>query len=90
MDEIKIDRTFVEDVGGAPGAYALARTVIALGATLGLRTVAEGVEHAEQAAALRAIGCDLAQGHHYARPMPAAAIPPWLARVAASTLSFAA
>src|SRR5207237_6825959 len=71
VDEIKIDRAFVDDVGHAPGASALARTVIALGATLGLRTVAEGVEHPAQVAALAAMGCDVAQGHHFARPMPA-------------------
>jgi EAL domain-containing protein (putative c-di-GMP-specific phosphodiesterase class I) len=84
VDEIKIDRAFVDDVGQVAGASALARTVIALGASLGLRTVAEGVEHAEQADALRAIGCDLAQGYHFARPMPGAAVPGWLARADAT------
>jgi len=47
-------------------------TAIDLGHNLGLTVVAEGVEDAEHVSALRALDCDVAQGYHYARPMPAA------------------
>ena len=50
----------------------LVRTAIDLGHNLGLTVVAEGVEGADHVVALRALGCDIAQGYHYARPMPAA------------------
>ena len=48
------------------------RTAIDLGHNLGLTVVAEGVEGAEHVDALRVLGCDIAQGYHFARPMPAA------------------
>ena len=48
------------------------RTAIDLGHNLGLTVVAEGVEGADHVAALRGLDCDIAQGYHYARPMPAA------------------
>jgi EAL domain-containing protein (putative c-di-GMP-specific phosphodiesterase class I) len=47
----------------------LVRTAIDLGHNLGLTVVAEGVEGAEHVSALRDLGCDIAQGYHYARPM---------------------
>ena len=50
----------------------MARAIIALAGTLHLDTVAEGVEHAEQATALAELGCHLAQGYHFSRPIPAA------------------
>ncbi|MBV9880371.1 MAG: EAL domain-containing protein, partial [Gemmatirosa sp.] len=62
VDVLKIDKAFVDGVASEDGEVALARGVIALGTALGLRTVAEGVEHPEQAEALRRLGCDLAQG----------------------------
>ena len=72
VDVLKIDKRFVGGLcGGGPEA-ALAHTVVAMGRSLGLATVAEGVETAEQAAALRAAGCDYAQGYRYSRPRPAA------------------
>jgi EAL domain-containing protein (putative c-di-GMP-specific phosphodiesterase class I) len=53
--------------------------MVALGHALGLRTVGEGVETAAQRDALQALGCDRGQGYYFARPMPAAALGPWLA-----------
>jgi EAL domain-containing protein (putative c-di-GMP-specific phosphodiesterase class I) len=61
--------------GGAD--TVLVRTAISLGHNLGLTVVAEGVETAPDVAALRALGCDIAQGYHFARPMPAADFPRW-------------
>ncbi len=74
VDVLKIDKRFVDGVHEGGSSGAIARTVVALGDALGLRTVAEGVEHAAQAAALRAMGCALGQGYLFARPMDAGAL----------------
>ena len=79
-DVLKIDRSFVEGLGRSNGTdAALARTIIALAASLRLRTVAEGIEVEAQRAILRELGCEYGQGYLYARPMPAAEVVPWLA-----------
>ena len=62
---------FVAGLGTHPGDTAIVRAVLDLGRALGLTTVAEGVETPEQLSALRDLGCDWAQGFHYARPLPA-------------------
>jgi diguanylate cyclase (GGDEF)-like protein/PAS domain S-box-containing protein len=71
IDELKIDRAFVQDVqhGGKDGALVAA--VVALARMLEVDVVAEGVETQAQATALLALGCHVHQGFHYARPMPA-------------------
>jgi EAL domain-containing protein (putative c-di-GMP-specific phosphodiesterase class I) len=74
IDVLKIDRVFVDGLRRGGSDAALARTVVALGGSLGLQTVAEGVETAEQAAALRAMGCPYAQGFLFARPLAADAL----------------
>ena len=80
VDVLKIDRSFVEGLGRSTGTdAALARTIIALGASLQLRTIAEGIEVEAQRAILRELGCELGQGFLYARPMLADDIFPWLA-----------
>jgi diguanylate cyclase (GGDEF)-like protein/PAS domain S-box-containing protein len=71
VDVLKIDRAFVNGVAAGGPDAALARTIVALGDTLGLRTVAEGVERPEQREALRALGCELGQGYLFARPLEA-------------------
>ncbi|GIF19251.1 diguanylate cyclase (GGDEF)-like protein [Actinoplanes tereljensis] len=70
VDEIKIDRSFVDDMIDSPAAEAVVRGAVELGARLGVRVVAEGVETTEQRAALIALGCPTAQGYHFSRPMP--------------------
>jgi diguanylate cyclase (GGDEF)-like protein len=72
VDELKIDRSFVLGMCTSQQDAVLVRTAIDLGHNLGLTVVAEGVEGEEHVDALRALGCDIAQGFHYARPMPAA------------------
>jgi diguanylate cyclase (GGDEF)-like protein len=72
IDAVKIDKSFVDGVAGGPEESAVARAIIALAGTLHLDTVAEGVEHPEQATALAELGCHLAQGYHFSRPVPAA------------------
>jgi diguanylate cyclase (GGDEF)-like protein len=81
VDELKIDRSFVLGMTTTAQDLVLVRTAIDLGHNLGLTVVAEGVEGAEHVAALRDLGCDLAQGFHYARPMAAAAMTELLGRV---------
>ncbi|HLM07886.1 MAG TPA: EAL domain-containing protein [Blastococcus sp.] len=81
VDELKIDRSFVLGMCTSQQDAVLVRTAIDLGHNLGLTVVAEGVEGPEHVDALRALGCDIAQGFHYARPMPAARVSELLDRV---------
>ena len=71
LSTLKIDQTFVADVTGSHDAAAITRAIIALGTSLKLRVVAEGVETAEQLALLRSQGCDEVQGFLLGRPLPA-------------------
>jgi diguanylate cyclase (GGDEF)-like protein len=80
VDELKIDRSFVLGMTTAPHDAVLVRTAIDLGHNLGLTVVAEGVDGAEHVTALRALGCDIAQGFHFARPMGGAQLSDLLAR----------
>jgi len=74
VDCVKIDRSFVNDIPADPGDAALTRAIIAMGHSLGLHVVAEGVERRDQLEFLRAEGCDEYQGYYFAKPMPEAAI----------------
>jgi diguanylate cyclase (GGDEF)-like protein/PAS domain S-box-containing protein len=74
VHRLKIDYSFVCNIGQNPHDEAIARAVIALSSSLGLETVAEGVEREEQEDFLRREGCQIAQGYRYARPIPAAEI----------------
>ena len=71
IDQLKIDKNFVRDVTTNPNDAAIAETIIALGETLGLSVIAEGVETEEQRAFLAGRGCHVYQGYLFARPMPA-------------------
>nr|WP_225444619.1 EAL domain-containing protein [Pseudomarimonas arenosa] len=82
LDAMKIDRSFVLDLAEPDGRW-LVESIIALSKRLGLESVAEGVESAEQAAQLRDLGCDLLQGYHFARPMPLSGLLDWLDQRAA-------
>ena len=57
----------------------VARSIVALGRALGLKTIAEGIETPGQAAILRDLGCNVGQGYLFAKPMPAAAASAWFA-----------
>jgi diguanylate cyclase (GGDEF)-like protein len=80
IDVLKIDKSFVDRVAGTGRGAALARTIVALGDSLGMLTVAEGVEGEAQRAQLLALGCRLGQGYLFARPMPAGAAAALLGR----------
>lgn len=70
IDLLKIDRSFISGIGRDTREEAILRTILLLGEGLGLRTVAEGVETAEQIAWLQERGCHLLQGFGIARPQP--------------------
>jgi diguanylate cyclase (GGDEF)-like protein/PAS domain S-box-containing protein len=74
FDEVKIDGSFVADIGRGPGGRAIAAAVVGLAHSLGKRVTAEGVETGEQLAFLRERGCDAAQGYLLGRPAPAEAV----------------
>ena len=78
VGELKIDRSFVTDMDADQGNDVIVRSTIELASNLGLRVVAEGVETAAVHARLAALGCHLAQGFHFARPMPADQVPAWV------------
>jgi EAL domain-containing protein (putative c-di-GMP-specific phosphodiesterase class I) len=71
VDELKIDRSFVCDVAEDTSSRALVASTVELGHNLGLSVVAEGVEDEATVAALRELGCDVAQGYFFSRPVPA-------------------
>jgi EAL domain-containing protein (putative c-di-GMP-specific phosphodiesterase class I) len=75
VEVLKMDRSFLRD-GATPDGLATA--VVALGKTLKLGVVAEGIELVEQWHALRDLGCDFGQGFYFARPMDAAATTEYL------------
>ena len=68
---LKIDKSFVDDIATDPDSAAIATTIIALGHSLKLNVIAEGVETAEQLAVLREMKCDEIQGYYFSRPIPA-------------------
>ena len=70
-DKLKIDISFVRGMLDDRNDYAIVKTIIAMARSLGLKTLAEGVEAAAQAEALLALGCDFAQGYYFGRPEPA-------------------
>jgi len=72
--QLKIDQSFVRDLFDDPGAQVIVRTIIAMAVSLGLETIAEGVETQAQLDLLRALGCGGFQGHLFGRPAPAARI----------------
>jgi EAL domain-containing protein (putative c-di-GMP-specific phosphodiesterase class I) len=69
IDRLKIDRSFVNGIGIDSDDETICRTIISLAHNLGLRVIAEGVEHDRQLAFLRQFGCDEVQGYLIGRPM---------------------
>jgi EAL domain-containing protein (putative c-di-GMP-specific phosphodiesterase class I) len=79
VQRIKIDRSFVRDIGSDPDDEAVVRAIVTMAHTLGKEVVAEGVETPAQLAFLRMLGCDAAQGFLLGRPTEAGQIAPLLA-----------
>jgi diguanylate cyclase (GGDEF)-like protein len=74
IDTLKIDKSFVDDLDRTDDGLAIVDAVVRLARSLGVRAVAEGVETAGQAEALRTLRCGLAQGFHFERPVDAAVV----------------
>ncbi len=77
VETLKIDRAFVDELDHRPENRAIVRAIVGLGESLGLSTIAEGVERTAEAVQLQALGCHMAQGYLYGRPLPAAALRPF-------------
>jgi EAL domain-containing protein (putative c-di-GMP-specific phosphodiesterase class I) len=75
VDCLKIDRAFSSGVADPTSEdHQLVRTIVDLGRTRGMLVIAEGIEDADQQRALAGLGCELGQGFHFCRPMPADAL----------------
>ncbi len=74
LDGVKLDRVFSRDLTDSAGAWALARSVVAMLGQLHLEIIAEGLETAAHLAQLRSLGCRLGQGYYFAHPKPADAL----------------
>ena len=81
--ELKIDRSFVRDLGITPQSPAIVTAIVALAKALGLRVVAEGVEMLRQMEVLQRLGCDDMQGYLFCRPVAPAGLERWLESTAA-------
>ncbi len=79
IDTVKIDRSFVRDLGQKQDGEVIVQTMLDLAERLGMRVVAEGVETAAQVQYLQNLGCAVGQGFYFSRPQPAAQIAPILA-----------
>ncbi len=84
VDELKLDRSFVQDLSVSDRSETIARAVVGLGHSLGLRVVAEGVETPSARQILQEMGCDVLQGYLIARPMPLDNFDTWINRYVAS------
>ena len=69
VDVLKIDRSFVNDIGRDPDDESIVETIIGMAMNLGLEVVAEGIETREQAEFLKSKGCHIAQGYYYSHPV---------------------
>jgi EAL domain-containing protein (putative c-di-GMP-specific phosphodiesterase class I) len=81
FDTIKIDRSFIHDLGVKPDALAIIHAIVDLGRALGVSVIAEGVETTEQLATLQEERCNEVQGYLFSQPLPAAEIPALIAHL---------
>ncbi len=87
VDELKIDRAFVQRLAGTDADTAVVTSIIGLAHIIGLHAVAEGVETPAQAAAVRSLGCDSGQGYLWSRPVASKSVPALLRRLRALDMS---
>jgi len=78
-DYLKVDRSFVMELPGHNKAEAVIQAIVSLGKSLDYRIIAEGIENEAQASFLKGIGCDIAQGFLFAKPLDAQALQQWVA-----------
>lgn len=79
VDRLKLDRSFIQDIGTSEQGNSIVQLVINLGRSLNLEVVAEGIETRAIAQALKTMGCRVGQGFYFAAPMDSAALRTWLA-----------
>jgi EAL domain-containing protein (putative c-di-GMP-specific phosphodiesterase class I) len=77
VDTVKIDRSFVSDAVTSAHHRVLVEATVRVARSLGMSTVAEGIETAEQSALICSLGCDKGQGYHFSRPLPAEELAAW-------------
>jgi EAL domain-containing protein (putative c-di-GMP-specific phosphodiesterase class I) len=78
VDELKIDRSLIAHAHARPDDAMIVKSTIELAHSMGLRVVAEGVEHVEAWNLLRRLGCDFAQGYLISKPLPAQEVTPFI------------
>jgi EAL domain-containing protein (putative c-di-GMP-specific phosphodiesterase class I) len=78
VDVLKIDRTFIAQLTNGESDTELVRSILQIGQSLHMVTIAEGIETQEQSALVTDLGCELGQGFLYARPLPVADVDSWL------------
>jgi diguanylate cyclase (GGDEF)-like protein len=78
VQEMKIDRSFVQEMESNSDTASMVRSTIEMGHSLGLKVVAEGIELVSAASRLRQFGCDIGQGYLYAKPIPASEFEAWI------------
>lgn len=83
VHELKIDKSFIDDVPGDADANAIVNAILAMARTLGIKTVAEGVEEQHQLKMLLEAGCEEVQGYLFSRPLPAEEFAEWFRSLAA-------
>ena len=81
VDEVKIDKSFVDGIAERGANTTLVSAIVAIAESLGITTVAEGVERAEQADRLQELGCDQAQGYLFSTPVAFEELPGVIARL---------
>jgi len=80
LNTLKIDQSFVQDISKNPEGATIAEAIIALGQSLGLNVMAEGVESEDQVFFLRGRGCDQVQGYLFSHPLPSDQVMSWMRR----------
>ncbi|MFT3856022.1 MAG: EAL domain-containing protein [Aquabacterium sp.] len=80
VDKLKIDQSFVRDLERHPEDVAIVRAILQMAASMGLKTIAEGVETRPMMQTLQTLGCKEGQGYWFAKPMPADQFEAWLAK----------
>ena len=78
FSELKLDRSFISEIGTVPAAHAVVEGTIRIAKKMGLTTVAEGIETASEAQMLASLDCDVGQGYAFSRPLPLADVVGWL------------
>jgi EAL domain-containing protein (putative c-di-GMP-specific phosphodiesterase class I) len=78
ISRLKIDQSFVRDIGTTPANESITRAIIAMAKSLSLDTIAEGIENISEKSILENLGCPEGQGYYFAKPLSAADLTHWM------------